>query len=297
MQRVRTSAGSIAVEISGQGHPLLLLHGFPQTGLMWRDIAPDLSRDHTVVVADLPGYGESDPPKEDAGKRMSKRSMGSMLVDLMAALGHERFAVAGHDRGGRVAYRIAMDHPHNVTHLVVMDVIPTSEVWGRADARMALAFWPYSFLAQPAPLPETLLLAAAEAVVDDALTNWGTPPESFSPEVRDAYVAALRDPSTAAAICDEYRAASTIDREHDQSDRQNGKLIECPTLVLWDAEGGLGQWYEDAGGPLGIWRRWAVHVTGEPMEGGHFFPEHVPARTTRAMAKFLSVGNDRLRWP
>ncbi|GGL18368.1 alpha/beta fold hydrolase [Caulobacter rhizosphaerae] len=294
MSGVRTSAGSVAVEISGRGYPLLLLHGFPQTGLMWRDITPNLSREHTVVVVDLPGYGKSDRPNDpEIEHPMSKRSMGAMLVELMVGLGHERFAVAGHDRGGRVAYRMAMDHPDNVTHLIVMDVIPTFEVWARAEAKMALAFWPYSFLAQPAPLPETVLLAAPEAVVDDALENWGTPVSSFAPEVRDAYVAALRAPSTAAAICDEYRAASTIDRVHDEDDHKRGNRITCPTLALWDDEGGLGTWYQEAGGPLGIWKRWATNVTGQPMRGGHFFPEYVPDETSRLIARFLSGKDDR----
>lgn len=289
MRRVQTSFGSVAVDISGQGHPLLLLHGFPQTGLMWRDVAPCLSRAHAVVVVDLPGYGQSDAPHEPGAEhRMSKRAMGAMLSEVMAGLGHERFAVAGHDRGGRVAYRMALDHPGKVTHLVVMDVIPTAEVWARADARVALAFWPYSFLAQPAPLPETLLLTAPEAVVDDALKHWGTPASGFPPEVRDAYVAALRNPSAASAICDEYRAASTVDRAHDEADLKQGNRIACPTLVLWDGQGGLGAWYEEAGGPLGIWRRWAVDVTGRSLIGGHFFPEHNPAEVSRLVASFLS---------
>jgi haloacetate dehalogenase len=261
---------------------------------MWRDITPNLSREHTVVVVDLPGYGKSDRPNDpEIEHPMSKRSMGAMLVELMVGLGHERFAVAGHDIGGRVAYRMAMDHPDNVTHLIVMDVIPTFEVWARAEAKMALAFWPYSFLAQPAPLPETVLLAAPEAVVDDALENWGTPVSSFAPEVRDAYVAALRAPSTAAAICDEYRAASTIDRVHDEDDHKRGNRITCPTLALWDDEGGLGTWYQEAGGPLGIWKRWATNVTGQPMRGGHFFPAYVPDETSRLIARFLSGKDDR----
>jgi haloacetate dehalogenase len=294
MSRVQTSAGSVAVEISGRGYPVLLLHGFPQTGLMWRDIAPSLSRAHTVVVVDLPGYGKSDPPNgPDAEHPMSKRNMASMLVQLMAGLGHQRFAVVGHDRGGRVAYRMAIDHPDQVTHLVVMDVIPTSEVWARADAKMALAFWPYAFLAQPAPLPETVLLAAPEAIVDDALQNWGTPVGRFSPAVREAYVAALRDPSTAAAICDEYRAASTVDRMHDEDDLEKGVRITCPTRVLWDGEGALGKWYQEAGGPLGIWQRWTTDLRGQPMRAGHFFPEAAPDETRRLVVRFLAGGNGR----
>jgi haloacetate dehalogenase len=158
MTRVETAFGQVAVEVTGQGEPLLLLHGFPQTGLMWRDIAPALARRHTVVVVDLPGYGRSDPPSAPAGEhRMSKRTMSRMLVDLMTRLGHDRFAVAGHDRGARVAYRMSLDHRERITRLVLMDVIPTLEAWERADARAMLAFWPFSLLAQPAPLPERIL--------------------------------------------------------------------------------------------------------------------------------------------
>jgi haloacetate dehalogenase len=289
MDRVQTSLGSLAVKISGDGHPILLLHGFPQTGLMWRDIAPMLSENFKVIIADLPGYGESDPPlSKDIEDRMSKRNMGSMLVEAMSALGHERFAVAGHDRGGRVAYRMALDHPERVTQLIVMDIVPTAEVWARADARMALAFWPYSFLAQPAPLPETMLLVAPQTVVDDALNNWGTPARCFSPEVRKAYIEALRKQSTVSAICDEYRAAARIDRKHDEDDLGNRKQISCPTLVLWDGHGGLAKWYEDAGGPLGIWRRWATNAVGQPVSGGHFFPEYSPETTCRFMTEFLN---------
>ena len=273
----------------GDGDPVLLLHGFPQTGLMWREIAPALAETQTVIVADLPGYGRSDPPGGlEVRNRMLKRAMGQMLREAMGVLGHDRFGVVGHDRGGRVAYRMALDHQSNISRLVVMDIVPTAEVWERADADLALAFWPYSLLAQPAPLPESLLLASPEAVVEDALTNWGTPRRTFSREVRDAYVAALRNPSTVSAICDEYRAAATVDRRHDEEDRGGRRRIACPTLVLWDEEGGVGRWYERAGGPLAIWRRWAVEVSGAPMKGGHFFPESDPEATQRLLGGFLA---------
>ena len=288
--RVQTSMGSVGLDVSGQGDAILLLRGFPQTRLMWRDIAPNLSDHHTVVVADLPGYGESDPPRaQRVDERMSKRLMAQMLVEAMAALGHDHFSVAGHDRGGRVAYRMALDHAGVVSHLIVMDVLPIAEVWARADSRMTLAFWPYSFLAQPAPLPETLLLTAPEAVVDDALNNWGTPATMFQPEVRNAYVAALRDAETAASICDEYRAASDVDRRHDEEDQKAGRRITAPTLVLWDEDGGVGTWYRDEGGPIGVWERWATTVTGQPMSGGHFFPEFAPAVTSAILTEFLSA--------
>jgi haloacetate dehalogenase len=289
--RIPTSCGCVSAEILGRGPPVLLLHGFPQTGLMWRDIVSRLAERRTVVVADLPGYGASDcPPDEGDPERMSKRRMAAALVQAMAALGHERFAVVGHDRGGRVAYRMALDHSGTVARLAVLDIVPTGEAWRRADARLALAFWPFSLLAQPSPLPETVLTGSPEAVIDDALTNWGSPASVFPPDVRQAYVDAIRDPAHARAICDEYRAAATIDRRHDDADLAAEHRIACPTLVLWSASGGLAQWYDDVGGPLGVWKRWADDLSGAPIQGGHFFPEEAPGPTADRLGRFLDQG-------
>jgi haloacetate dehalogenase len=288
-RRVATGAGAMFVRIGGAGPPLLLLHGFPQTSLMWRAVAPSLAADFTVIAADLPGYGASACPAENRGPgSMSKRAMAATLVKAMRALGYASFAVAGHDRGGRVAYRMALDHPKAVARAAVLDVIPTFEVWDRADARLALAFWPFSLLAQPAPLPERLIAASPEAVVENALSEWGSPPGIFSPAVRSAYADALRNPAHVHAICEEYRAAATIDREHDEADLKAGNGIRCPLLVLWSARGGLSQWYADAGGPLGIWRRWATEVCGEAIDAGHFFPEEAPGRTADLLRGFFN---------
>jgi haloacetate dehalogenase len=291
-RRVETAQGGVFVHKAGLGPPLLLLHGFPQTSLMWRDIGPMLASHFTVVAVDLPGYGASDcPPADEQGHgSMSKRAMATTLIETMAALGHDRFAVAGHDRGGRVAYRMALDHAEVVTRLAVLDIIPTFEVWDRADARLALAFWPFSLLAQPAPLPERLIAAAPEAIVDNALDEWGSPPETFPRAVREAYAAALRDPAQIHAICEEYRAAATVDREHDRADLQAGRQVDCPLLALWSAHGGLASWYEEAGGPLGIWRRWARDVRGHSVDGGHFFPEEKPEATAGLLREFFGHG-------
>ena len=180
--------------------------------------------------------------------------MAQDMVTVMERLGFPRFSVAGHDRGGRVAYRMALDHPDRVDRLAVLDILPTETVWDRADARFALAFWPWSLLAQPEPLPERILAAAPDAIVDDALGGWGSPSAVFSPEVRAAYVHALRDPSHAHAICEEYRAAATIDREHDKADRASGRRIVCPLLALWSAQGALDTWYVEESGPIALWR-------------------------------------------
>jgi haloacetate dehalogenase len=273
----------------GSGPPVLLLHGFPETHVMWHLVAPQLAEAFTVVCADLRGYGASGKPRSDAEHTpFSKRAMAADMIGVMRKLGFERFAIVGHDRGGRVAYRAALDHPQHVDRLAIFDIIPGSEALARADARLAFGFWPWSLLAQPPTLPERLIIAAPDAVVDDALTNWGSMPTSFPAQIRAAYIDALRDEATVHAICEEYRAAMTLDRTHDEADAAARRRITCPTLVLWAEQGALDVWYDDAGGPLAIWRRWAVDVGGHAIRGGHFFPEENPAETISELWKFLT---------
>lgn len=287
---VATDDTSIHARIGGHGPPVLLLHGFPETLMMWRDVAPLLADRFSVVCADLRGYGASGCPASSPGHATySKRAMAKDMTLLMRRLGHDRFAVAGHDRGGRVAYRMALDHPGQVARLAVLDILPTGEVWDRADARLALAYWPWVLLAQPEPLPERLLTAAATAVVDDALGGWGSDPSTFPPAIRSVYAAMLADPAHAHAICEEYRAAATVDRRHDAADHADGRRIACPLLALWGAGGALDNWYSDAGGPLGIWRNWADDVRGRAVDGGHFFPEQQPEVTARLLTAFLGA--------
>jgi haloacetate dehalogenase len=287
---VETRETRIFLRWGGTGPPLLLLHGFPQTHLMWREVAPRLTRRFTVVCADLRGYGESGcPPSTPEHAPYAKRAMAEDMLAVMERLGFPTFSVAGHDRGGRVAYRLALDHPVRIERLAVLDIIPTVEVWERADARLTTAFWPWSLLAQPEPLPERLLAAAPEAVVDDALGGgWGSPARVFGAGVRLAYLRALRRPETVHAICEEYRAAATLDLQHDAADRRAGRRIRCPVLALWSARGPVGTWYGDAGGPLGIWRAWADDVRGQALAGGHFFPEELPDETAAALTGFFS---------
>lgn len=288
---VDTSRGAVFVQQGGAGDVVLLLHGFPQTHLMWGEVAQRLASGLRVVVADLPGYGASDcPPPSNDHSAMSKRSLAAVLVAAMHELGHERFAVVGHDRGGRVAYRLALDYPDVVTRVAVLDVVPTAEVWDRADAQLALSFWPFSLLAQPRPLPERLIGAAPDAIVHNALSCRGTPPHAFPDDIRRAYIEALSDPEHVHAICEEYRAAATIDREHDAADRTNGRRIRAPLLALWSAAGAVGTWYKDAGGPLELWRAWADNVSGHAVEAGHFFPEEMPNETAQALQAFLVHG-------
>ena len=289
---IETGETSIFVRWSGAGPPILLLHGFPQTHLMWRSVAPLLARSFTVVCADLRGYGRSGCPVSTPDHApYAKRAMARDMVSLMAQLGFPRFSVAGHDRGGRVAYRLALDHPSRVDRLAVLDILPTEIVWDRADARFALAYWPWVLLAQPEPLPERILAAVPEVIVDDALGGWGSSPAVFPPQVRAAYVEALRDPAHIHAICEEYRAAATLDRAHDRADRENGRRIACPLLVLWSAGGALDTWYVQAGGPLALWRAWGDRVQGHPVSAGHFLPEEAPGQTAESLNHFLESRN------
>jgi len=274
----------------GSGPPLLLLHGFPQTHLMWHAVAPRLAEQFTVICADLRGYGASGKPESAPDHApYSKAAMARDLVELMASMGFASFSVAGHDRGGRVAYRMALDHADRIERIALLDIIPTGEALARADPRLALSYWPWSLLSQPEPLPERLLTAEPAAIVDDALTNWGSDPSSFPVAIHSAYVEALRDPQTAHAICEEFRASVTLDRQADQRDRQASRQITQRTLVLWAADGPLDTWYADVGGPLGVWRQWAPQAHGKALAGGHFFPEQNPEETGNELIAFFTA--------
>jgi haloacetate dehalogenase len=286
---IDTGETAIFVRSAGSGPPILLLHGFPQTHLMWRDVAPLLMGRFSVVCADLRGYGSSGCPQSAPDHApYAKRAMARDMVIVMEKLGFPRFSVAGHDRGGRVAYRLALDEPQRIERLAVLDVVPTAAAWERADARFALGYWPWSLLAQEAPFPERLMTAVPDATIDAALSGWGSAPETFDDSVRKAYHEALGDWTHAHAICEEYRAAATLDRAHDEADRKAGRRIGCPVLALWSGTGPLSIWYEDAGGPLALWRDWASDVRGHALDGGHFFPEELPHDTADAMITFFA---------
>lgn len=212
------------------------------------------------------------------------------MARVMEKLGFPRFSIAGHDRGGRVAYRLALDHADRVESLALLDIIPGAEAFERADARFMLSFWPWSLLAQPEPLPEQLIAANPEAVVDNALGGWGSDRAAFPEKVRAAYIDALRDPAAVHAICEEFRAAATLDRVHDTADREAGRRIKCSVLALWSAGSALDNWYIDADGPLGIWRNWADDVRGRALAGGHFFPEQNSVETANELRSFFLAG-------
>jgi haloacetate dehalogenase len=285
---VETGLARILARRAGTGAPILLLHGFPESHLMWREVAPRLAQTNTVVCADLRGYGAS-ACRESLPDHSpyAKRALALDMVALMERFGFDRFAVAGHDRGGRVAQRMALDKPEHVAKLAILDIVPISEAWDRADDRLALAFWPWSLLAQPAPLPEEILMRCGDAIVADAAQNWGAT-DAIPEGVQREYAAVLQDSAHAHAICEEYRAGATIDRTHEQEDRAAGRKITCPTLVLWSEAGALARWYAAEGGPVAIWGRWCNDVRGRPVEGGHFFPEERPTETVAALAAFFN---------
>ena len=280
---IKTKDNTVFLRTAGQGPGLLLVHGFPRTNLMWRHLAPQLADRYTVVCVDLRGYGHSGSPvSTDDHFPYSKRAMASELVEVMEQLGFTRFSVVGHDRGGRVSYRMAIDHPEKVEKLAVFDVIPILEGWSRADAKFAQTYWPWILLSQKNPLPEKYLLGAPEAVFDNPF-GMG----SFATEIRDQYIEMYREPVRVHAVCEEYRAAATIDVEHDRDDLEANHQIKCPMLHLWAAGGPLDTFYANAGGSLGIWRRWASNVQGQAMRGGHFFPEENPTDTAELLKEFL----------
>jgi haloacetate dehalogenase len=253
---------------------------------MWHTVADLLASRFTVVVADLPGYGASFRPVPAADHTPhSKRALAADLGQAMSLLGHEQFAVAGHDRGGRVAYRMALDHPDRVSAVAVLDVVPTGDVWARADAQMALGYWHWAFLAQPAPLPERLIAADPDAFFDFHVRalGLGRAPDRYPPELMAGYRAMLDDVSTVEAICEDYRAGATVDRQHDDADR-GVRTIACPLLALWSADGALPRFYGDV---LDVWRPWADDLTGQPLPAGHFIVEDQPEQTAAALSTFL----------
>ncbi len=286
-RELETQRGTIHARVGGSGPPLLLLHGYPQNHLMWHGVAPALAERFTVVASDLSGYGSSLRPAPAADHAPhSKRSLACDQVQAMASLGHERFAVAGHDRGGRVAYRMALDHPDRVRALAVLDIVPTAEVCARADVRFALAYWHWGFLAQPAPLPERLIAGDPDAFFDHHLRaiGLGREPGRYPESVLASYRRQLDDSGAVQAICEDYRAGASIDREHDELDR--GRLIDCPVLVLWGTRGALELLYGDV---LAVWRSWARELRGRGLEASHFLVEDRPQEVAEELAAFFET--------
>jgi haloacetate dehalogenase len=267
-----TEVRGLRMRRGGSGTPVLLLHGHPQTHAMWNAVAPLLAADHTVVAADLPGYGG-----RRAVRSGSKREMAQVLVAAMRELGFDRFAVAGHDRGGRCAYRLALDHPDCVERLAVLDIVPTAEMWRRADKEFGLVDWHWFFLAQPEPFPERLIAATPDAFYFRGDRS------RFHPEALADYLAAVHDLEVIHAMCQDYRAGATVDHEHDEADLAAGRKIACPLLVLWAGRDELGRWFD----VLGTWRRWAGDVTGAAIDCGHFLAEERPGEVAAELRAFF----------
>jgi haloacetate dehalogenase len=277
LSRIELGEVTLRVRHGGDGPPLLLLHGHPQTHMMWHALAPKLAQNFTVIAPDLRGYGESSRPETTPDHMpYSKRVMAQDQVALMQHFGFEEFYVAGHDRGGRCAYRLALDHPERVRKLAVLDIIPTGEAFRRADMAFGLGYWHWFFLAQPYPLPERLIAANP----DNYYFHSGR--ERFHPEALADYLRACHDTGTIHAMCEDYRAAATIDYQLDEADR-GLKRIQCPVLVLWSDQGELPKWYD----LLSIWRNWAEDVHGQAIEGSHYFAEENPEATYRALYEFF----------
>ncbi|MGM0784139.1 MAG: alpha/beta fold hydrolase [Pseudomonadota bacterium] len=259
--------------IGGSGPPLLLLHGHPQTHAIWHHLAEPLARHYTVVATDLRGYGDSAKPAgEPDHANYSKRVMAADQVAVMHELGFSRFSLCGHDRGGRVGHRLAMDHPETLERLTLLDIAPTLAMYEQTDRTFATAYFHWFFLIQPAPLPETLIEASPEDYVTRTMGGRHASLDAFDPAAIAEYQRCLAQPGAAHALCEDYRAAATIDLEHDRADRDAGRRIACPLRVLWGQHGVIERCFD----PLAEWRRVAERVDGEALPCGHYLPEEAP---------------------
>ncbi|GAB97642.1 DNA/RNA endonuclease G (NUC1)/pimeloyl-ACP methyl ester carboxylesterase [Kineosphaera limosa] len=270
---IDTGEVRITGRAGGQGSPLLLLHGHPQTHLIWHRIADDLALDHHVIAMDLRGYGHSSrPPGGGDHAAYSKRTMARDAIEVMRQFGHERFAVAAHDRGARVAARLVADHPDAVSAAILMDIAPTLDMYEGTTRDFATAYWHWFFLIQPEPLPELLIAGDPAAYIELLMGNRPAGLAPFPPEVLQAYVKAMTGPNAAHGMCEDYRAAATIDLEHDRADRAAGHRITTPLRVLWGRHGVVEQLFD----PLTLWRAVADDVSGEALDCGHYLPEEAP---------------------
>jgi haloacetate dehalogenase len=280
--RIRTSETEIACVVGGNGPPVLMLHGYPQTHAMWHRVAPRLAHDYTVVCADLRGYGDSGKPASDATHAAySKRAMAHDMVELMRDLGHPRFRLVGHDRGGRVAHRLCLDHPDAVARVVILDISPTKTMYAHTDQAFATAYYHWFFLIQPYDLPERLIGADPGYYLRRKLGGWGTGLTHFDPRALAEYERCFADPATIHATCEDYRAAASIDLEHDA----DGRRVSCPLLVLWGERGIVHRFFH----PLDDWGAIADDVRGCAMPAGHYLAEEVPDELLQETRAFFAA--------
>ncbi|HKJ53616.1 MAG TPA: alpha/beta hydrolase [Gammaproteobacteria bacterium] len=283
-QVIKVNGVELNVVTGGSGPPLFLLHGFPQTHLIWHRVAPALARDFRLVIPDLRGYGDSQAPPPDPDHRVySKREMARDIVALAEHFEFERFALAGHDRGARVGYRLVLDHPGRVTRFCVLDIIPTLDVWEQMDADKAVSQFHWPFLATGAPLPERIIGQDPGLFYRSLLERWAGDLACLDARAVAAYLEQYRDPRRIEAQCEDYRAGATVDRLDDLADREAGRKLDCPVRVLW----GRGYLGKKAASPIDSWRRWADEVSETALDCGHFIVEEEPELAQSAMAEFF----------
>lgn len=276
----------IRCRIGGSGPALLLLHGHPQSHVMWHRVAPTLAEKFTVVCADLRGYGDSARPGASPHHAAySKRTMAQDMADLMTSLGHQQFRLAAHDRGARVAHRLLLDHPVRVQRAMLLDIAPTLAMYEQTTEAFAKAYWHWFFLIQPAPLPERLIDADPAAYIRDVMGRRHAGLAAFAPEALQEYLRCIAIPGTATSICEDYRASAGIDLEHDRADREKGHKVLAPLRVLWGAEGAVGRCFP----VLDLWREAATEVSGKALDCGHYIAEEQPAKLLEEMAEFFAI--------
>ena len=283
-KKLRANGVEINTLIIGDGPPLLLLHGYPQSHLIWHRVAPELAKRYTVVATDLRGYGDSEKPAGLADhSNYSKREMARDQVDVMRQLGFDSFYLCGHDRGGRVSHRLAVDHPNAVRRMMLLDISPTLTMYEQTSMEFARAYWWWFFLIQPTPFPEAMIAAAPETFLQKKI-GWGHAGLSaFTPETYAAYLRHVSDPATMHAMCEDYRAAASIDLEHDRADRAAGRKIACPVNVIWGEHGVVNRCFT----PVADWQCVASDVRGKTLLCGHYVPEEVPEALLVEMRAFF----------
>jgi haloacetate dehalogenase len=283
-RRMAVNGTEIACRIAGQGEPLLLLHGHPQTQAIWHKVAPYLTSQFTVVLADLRGYGDSGKPEPDAEHlNYSKREMAKDQFELMAALGFNQFSVVAHDRGARVAHRLALDHPQAVKRLVLMDIAPTLSMYRQTTETFARAYWHWFFLIRPAPLPEALIKADPDLYLRSVMGSRSAGMQPFTKEAYADYLRCLQLDGTARGICEDYRASAGIDLQHDEVDLNAGRKVKCPLLILWGEQGTVGKCFA----PLTEWEKVAENVQGGALPCGHYIAEEQPELLLEKILPFL----------